>query len=213
MKELASIEFTKQQQQQQNSTPVVSIPSSEQLFTITNQELPTSSFQVTLTNDENDKTSTLNSILTNKIVNQTIQPNTIISVQGKTRSAFRPFLKSVRFNQDTFSAKQQLPTTDIPKPVNPPQQQQISNTNVPYQSPPKRTNTTQPIYPSLNMNSLVSIVNLIKKILFIKIFFFFLESFNPSTTTTTTTILQSPSNTFIHSSSFSKFWSNTFICN
>lgn len=127
------------------------MPSSEQLFSITSPHLSTSSFQVTLTNDENEKPSSFNSILTNKIPNQTIQPNTTILIQGKARSAFRPFLKSVRFNQDAVSTKSKISTTNNQKLPN------TTNTQIIYQPPPKRTN----VITSKQTNALVPIVNII----------------------------------------------------
>jgi hypothetical protein len=66
--------------------------------------------RVTLTNDENERNLSLNSNLNNKAVNQTIQPITTTLVPSKVHSAFRPFLKSLHFNQETNSLKPRVPS-------------------------------------------------------------------------------------------------------
>jgi hypothetical protein len=144
---------------------------SDQSFIISNPipKFSTPSIRVTLTNDENEKNSTLNSILSNKTVNGTSHPNTTILFQERIRSAFRPFLKSVRFNPETSLIKPRIPSTNT---LNSTQQQQIVPSFQQYlpistQSSTKQTNSTAqkysiiPTNSSLNINSIVQIVNLI----------------------------------------------------
>jgi len=131
-----------------------------QLLSVQNPKVSTSSLRVNLTNDENEKNLSLKSNLTNKIVNHTVQTNTAILVDGRIRSAFRPFLKSVRFNPETFSIKPEAPPPNNEEPINPtqkPQQQvvpysqhnqkqypTVSTTSVSYQPSTKQNNVVVP---------------------------------------------------------------------
>ena len=78
-----------------STPPSRSITLSTRSPSIPSLKTSTSSLQITLTNDENDRSLSFASNLSH----QSIQANTTVSVQGANRSAFRPVIKSVRFNQ------------------------------------------------------------------------------------------------------------------
>ena len=90
-------------------------------------QLPTSSFQGTSNNDENEKKLSSNCNLKN-----TIKPSTTVLVGGGGRSAFRPFLKPVRINQQPLSITPRVPLTVNGKPYKRPLQKQQQLQIVPY---------------------------------------------------------------------------------
>jgi hypothetical protein len=73
-----------------------------------------SSLQITLTNDENDRTSSTHSKLSDEIVKHAIQSNTAASVGNTNQSAFRPFHKSMQFKQQPIAIKPRVPSINYP---------------------------------------------------------------------------------------------------
>ena len=123
---------------QHNSVPVV--------------ESTTSSFQITLNNEENGESLSSDSKVPQQILNPTILTKSTSIVGHTTRSAFRPFLKATRLNQQPLPITPRAPLTVNggpyqlpPPPPPPPLQQQQQQQLIAFSQQ----------YPFFNLNSLI----------------------------------------------------------
>ena len=84
--------------------------SSNHSLSVPSLKTSVSSLQITLTNDENDRNSSIHSKLSDEIVKHATQSNTKASVENTNQSAFRPFLKTMQFKQQPIAIKPRVPS-------------------------------------------------------------------------------------------------------
>ncbi len=113
-----------------SSTSVLPFSStSNRTLSVPSLKTSNSSLQITLTDDENERNSSINSKLSDEIVNHAVQSNTTVSVENANHGAFRPFLKPIQFKQQPIAIKPQATSTTYRRSLNPTLQQKLI---VPY---------------------------------------------------------------------------------
>jgi hypothetical protein len=136
----------------QISTPSQSFP--HQLPTVPSPKTTNSSLQIALLNEKIDRNISLKSNLPNLISSsdETVK-NTTALIGGGTHSAFRPFLKPMHFNQNTFPITTRKPFTINGNPYKPVQQQRqmLPYAQIYHQKYP--SNLTQVSYQSTSAQS------------------------------------------------------------